>query len=524
LALELAAARAAVFSPRALEARLAEGLPLPAGPRDLPARQRTLRATIDWSYRLLNASEQTLLAALSPFVGGVRLDAAERLWGLDGVEGLISLAEKSLLRRREDADGEPRFWMLELVRQYATEVAEADGLIAEAMDRHGRCYHALTEEARPRLIGRDQRKWLDRLERDHANLRAALEHFTEQGSDRALRMASTLSWFWDMRGYQLEARRRLDEALQRVPPGSPNRGDALRCAGWMAGRQGDPETAQTLQRAALPLLLASGDQRLIAQIYSRLAVVAEMLHDDDEANAWHEQAIATARAAGDPWALGIALNNYAITRTVRSDPQRAMSLLEEALAVLRPTGDAYTISMAVANVAEYALNSGDPYGAQALVEEALELGRQIDFRPLVAGMLEFGAVIALEQGDVATAAARFREALDVGIPFQGESIAVRLSLAAAMAAIEHRPLRAALLWGAAEHVYDMNGIDDRPIHRRLRARWESQALADAADQAAWDGAWKAGAEISMDDALAVAAGWKDAAQAADPASTVTAAR
>jgi predicted ATPase/class 3 adenylate cyclase len=509
LALELAAARASVFSPRALEARLAEGLPMPAGARDLPERQRTLRATIDWSYRLLDQAEQRLLASLSPFVGGVRLHTAERLWDLDGVEGLISLAEKSLLRRREDADAEPRFWILELIRQYAAEVAEADGLTAEAVDRHGRCYYALTEESRPRLIGRDQRKWLDRLERDHANLRAALEHFTEQGSDRALRMASTLTWFWDMRGYQLEARRRLDEALQRVPPGSPNRGDALRCAGWMAGRQGDPETAQTLQRAALPLLLESGDHRLIVQIYSRLAVVAEMLHDDDDANSWHEQAIATARAAGDAWALGIALNNYAITRTVRSDTQRAMSLLEEALAVLRPTGDAYTISMAVANVAEYALNSDDPYGAQTLVEEALEPGRQIDFRPMIAGMLEFRAVIALELGDLDTAAARAREALEVGIPFQGESIAVRLTLAAALAAIRGQPLRAATLWGAAEHVYAQNGIDEPPIHERLRARWEPQARTDAGEQAGWDTAWKAGAQMTIEDALAVAAGGRD---------------
>ncbi len=519
LALELAAARTAVFLPRALEARLAEGLPLPDGPRDLPERQRTLRATIDWSYRLLDAAEQRLLASLSPFVGGIRVDTAEQLWGLEGVENLISLTEKSLFRRREDPDGEPRFWMLELIRQYGLEVARTAGTADLAADRHARAYFRLTEEARPHLIGPTQRRWPDRLEREHPNLRAALEHLTSRRSDDALRMASTLTWFWDMRGYQPEALRRLDDALAAAAADSPNLGDALHCAGWMAWARGDPEMAQSLQHAALPLVERSGDQRILGLLYTHLGTVADMLRDHDEAMRWHERAIATARAAGDDWALGLSLNNYALARRLRSDTERATAVLGQALSLLRGTGDAYTTSMVVANLAEFALAAGELDTAQALVQEALTLGQQIDFRPLVAGMLELDAIIALERGDVDAASARMREALDVGIPFQSEAIAVRLTLSAAMAAIRRQPMRAAMLWAAAEHIDAEAGVDDRPIHARLRARWEAQAVADAPDRAAWDAAWRAGAQMSSDDALKLAAGWADGVD--DPKCTGT---
>jgi len=475
LALELAAARVSVFSPRALEARLAEGLPLPDGARDLPERQRTLRAAIDWSYRLLDGAEQALLASLSPFVGGVRLDTAESLWKAGATDALISLAEKSLLRRREDPDGEPRFWMLELIRQYAIAVAESTGAADEAADRHARTYFEVTEQARPNLTGPDQRRWLDRLDWDHPNLRAALEHLTEDAPDQALRMASKLTWFWDIRGYQPEARRRLTEALARAPADSPNRADALHCAGWMAGSQGDAEAAERLLHQALSALPREGVERLQVEVHTHLAYIAEMLRQPEEAIPLHERAIAIARAAGDDWALGVALNNYAIAPTVRTDMPRAVSLLEEALAALRPTGDAYMISMVNANRADLALESGDLETAQTLTEEALKLARQVDFRPMIAGMLEFGAVIAFDRGDVETAAAQVREALEMGLPLQSEAIAVRLALAGSLAAARRDPRAAATFWSASEQAYERIGIDNPAILARLRARWEPQA-------------------------------------------------
>ncbi len=505
LAVELAAAHIAAFSPRTLEARLAEGLPLSPGPRDLPERHRTVRSTIDWSYHLLDRQEQALLASLSPFVGGVRPDTAAEGWGVEAVDRLISLAEKSFLRPRDDPDGEPRFRMLELIRQYATEVAESDDLAGDAAERHARCCLALTERARPYLIGPVQLRWLDRLESEHANLRAALDYYTEHAPEKALRMASTLTWFWDMRGYHIEARRRLDEALARAPAKSPSRGDALHCAAWMAWNQGDAEAAQPLLREALPLLTQQGDQRLLTEVYTHSAIVAEMLGEHDSVMALHRKAIATARDAGDDWALGVALNNCAIVRTLRTDLSLATSLLEKALTALRPTGDAYMISIVLANRAEFKLYGDDLDSAQALTEEALALARQIEFRPLIAGMLEFEALIALERGDVQAADSRVREALDIGLPFQSEAFALRLTLSASLASARGQSHRAATLWGAAASAYAHVGFEDPPILNRLRDRWLPQAQAAAPDPETWDAAYAAGADLGMEDALALVA-------------------
>ena len=213
LALEMAASRAAIFAPRALEARLAEGLALADGPRDLPERQRTLHATIDWSYQLLDPGEQALFRLLAPFVGGVRVDSATSLSGSPSVQGLISLAEKSLLGRREDPDGEPRFWMLETVREFALSRATAEGLAESVAASHAEHYCGLTERAAPNCSGKNQRRWVDTLEQENSNLRAALDRLTAQDPSRALRMAANLEWFWVVRGYVFEGRGRLVEAL-----------------------------------------------------------------------------------------------------------------------------------------------------------------------------------------------------------------------------------------------------------------------------------------------------------------------
>jgi predicted ATPase/DNA-binding SARP family transcriptional activator len=164
LALELAAARIAVFSPQALRARLADRLSIASRQRDTPERHETLRATLDWSYRLLSDGEQVALAALAPFIGGVRVDDAEQIWGGATVEALVALTEKSLLRRREDQDGQTRFWMLETVRQYALEEAARTFCLREAADEHARHQLVLSDRAAAGLEGPEQRYWLDRLE------------------------------------------------------------------------------------------------------------------------------------------------------------------------------------------------------------------------------------------------------------------------------------------------------------------------------------------------------------------------
>ena len=315
LALELAAARVALFSVPALEARLAQRLDLPEGARDLPDRQRTLRATIDWSYQLLSASERELFCRLAPFAGGARLEAIESIFtdlGVEPVELVATLVDKSLVRRREDVDGLPRVWMLETIREFARERAAADGRGDDAAKRHAEHFRSLTEEAASFLLGREQRHWIDRLEQDHANLRTALDYLTEHAPAEAIQMAGSLEWFSIVRGYLAEGHRRLEDALASAPPGTPHRDRALAAAGQIAVQMGDAAHARPLLLEALSLARQSGNARLVVLTLSHLSWAAEALGEPGNAVVNHQHAVAAARAAEDDWALSIALNNYAI--------------------------------------------------------------------------------------------------------------------------------------------------------------------------------------------------------------------
>ncbi|HKO27541.1 MAG TPA: BTAD domain-containing putative transcriptional regulator [Solirubrobacteraceae bacterium] len=505
LALELAAARIAVFGPRQLESRLAERLALPEGPRDLPERQRTLRATIGWSYQLLGPAERRLLARLSPFIGGVRIDAAESIWGAGAEEELISLAEKSLLRRREDPDGAPRLWMLETVRAFALERATADGVIGEAIDRHAEHCFALAEQAASYLHGRDEREWLDRLESEHANLRAALDHLSAHEPGQALRLAGRLIWFWELRGFRIEARDRLTEVLASTGPDEPGRGRALVGAGRLASRAGDFAMAESLLLEALPITRQKRDQRLTVLALSALGWDAGAMGDESEMAARYEEAIATARAAADDWALGLALNGYSSCGPVRADPERARPMVEEALSLFRRIGDAAGIAHAASTLAEIAMDAGDLEVAERLISESIESAREIDNRPALGFGLLFRSIVSLLRDDAEGADARLQAALQMSTPYDDSNMAAdTLSAAATIVAMRREPHRAAMLWAAAETV--RGSAHEHEALARLRGRWQPHAQAELSDQASWEAATRAGAELTLEEALALAAG------------------
>ena len=504
LALELAAARVSAFSPRAVEARLAEGLPLPAGPRDLPERQRTLRATIDWSYRLLEPAEQKLFRALAPFIGGMRIDSAESIWGQDAIGRLISLAEKSLLRRREDADGEPRFWMLETVRDVAREHAVASRTDGSAAATHAEYFFVLTDEAARQLAGRQQHSWLDRLERDHPNLRAALEHLTQHAPAQAVRMVGTLSWFWEIRGYAPEARRRINDALASAPSDSPGRAEALFHSGRMALLLGETAEAEPLLLEALSLARDHGEDSLAINAMSNLGWAAEGLGDLERARARYRQALTAARTAGEDWALGVALNNYAMS-FAGTDVRRARELAGEALLIRRRIGEPRAIAITAANLAELALNAGEIDYAGTLNEEALAASREIDYKGMIASALGTRAIISLLRDDIQSARAQLREAVETAREAHDVVIAALLvSVAGIVAAIQHEPITAAQLWSASERIQSRGVSEESLAATGLRAKWEPDARTAAPDQATWDAAWNAGAELSLDEALELA--------------------
>ena len=270
LAIELAAARVRLLPPEAILARLDQRLRLLiGGARDLPARQQTLRRTIDWSYDLLDTAEQKLFRRLAVFAGGRTLAAiaavcnAEGDMAFDALDGVASLVDKSLLRKQDGVGGEPRFVLLETIHEYASEKLQESGETEELRLRHALYFLALAEEAEPELGGARRAVWLDRLEEEHDNLRAALAWSRSQvsGEDAArrlatgLRLGGALLGFWDSRGHFTEGRAHLAPLLARSATSAPTaaRAKALITVGRLAWDQGDLTEARSLHEESLAI-------------------------------------------------------------------------------------------------------------------------------------------------------------------------------------------------------------------------------------------------------------------------------
>jgi predicted ATPase/class 3 adenylate cyclase len=350
LALELAAARVRLLSPQAMLARLQQVLDMPgsAQVRDLPARQQTLRGAIAWSHDLLDDQDRTLFACLSVFVGGADLDTIEAVCstddGFDVLDHLASLVDKSLLRQQEDRDGVPRFTMLETIREFARERLEEAGRTAQLRARHADLFCSLVDRARPLVMGPDKRRWLDRLEIEHGNIRAAFAWSIEQGDvARALRLSAGLWRFWQMRGYLAEGAERVAQAL--LLPAWENqpelRADALDAAGGLQYWQARHAEAERWYREALALRRSMGDMAGEAEQLYNISVVVAFGHprgspEAKESIELSEQALALFRTVGDRDGAGRALwglasNEFSIERLqpARKHALEAMAIFEE---------------------------------------------------------------------------------------------------------------------------------------------------------------------------------------------------
>src|SRR6266404_5423960 len=313
LAIELAAARIKVLSPASMLTRLASRLQLlTGGARDLPQRQQTLRAAMDWSYDLLNAAEQKLFRRLSVFVGGCTLDGAEAVCDtkgdldLDLLDGMASMVDKSLAQQVEQAKGESRFVMLETIREYALEKLQASGERASTKRGHAAYCLVLAEEEASDQSGAEGAEWLERFAAEHDNFRAALEWLTETGdAEWGLRLGTALFRYWEIREYLAEGRDRLGKLLKVAGAAAPTkaRARALFAAGVLAGEQGDYASADAPIRENLDIARQLRDKQGVAVALNALAVFARDGGDVEVARSLLEESLVQWRELGDQKAV-----------------------------------------------------------------------------------------------------------------------------------------------------------------------------------------------------------------------------
>jgi len=410
LAIELAAARTGHVPVGTLLARLSRRLTLlTGGARDAPGRQHTLRATIDWSHRLLNEGEQRLFARLGVFHGGCTLEAAEAICtaegdlDLDVLDGLGTLVEKSLLRQ-EGAD-DARFLMLQTIWEYARERLDASREAEQVRTQHAQYYLGLTEAVELEMQGGGQVEWLARMERDHDNLRTALGWLLERGDvEGELRMAGALRWFWHQRCHFSEGRRWLEAGLARSEAVSVGvRMTALQAAARLAMIQGDQAHAIAVSEKLLALSRAHHAPSQTLSALASLGMTAVQRGDHRQAALYLEEALSIARAQGSGVNLAHALYNLGLSKSEEGRYAAAIVLIEEALALFHAMGDVFWVLNAEGSLVYIALLEGRYRQARPLLAAYLKTALRFGDKANIAAGLEGLAVAGVEEGKAAHA-------------------------------------------------------------------------------------------------------------------------
>jgi predicted ATPase/class 3 adenylate cyclase len=515
LAIELAAVRVKLLSPQAMLPRLESRLKLlTGGARDLPARQQTLRGAIGWGYDLLSPGEQQLFRRLAVFVGGCTLDAAETVCNADGdleidlLDGAASLVDKSLLRQEEQDNGEPRFVMLETIREYALERMDASGEESALLRNHIHYFLALAEESSAWITSAERGTWLKRLDAEHDNLRSALAWSLTPivGDEVTLRLAGALWGFWQFRGHVSEGRRWLDTALEL--PGaqdrSPARARALYGAGNLAYLQGNDLTARSHFEESVALWRSLESTRGLTYALASLGLTAARLHEDDIARALYEESLELCRQSGDAWGQAFTLIGLGDLALGRRDIDAARPLLDESLALYQQTGDRWGVALALNSLGFLALREGEDAAAITRFEEALALLREEGDTTLMAGSLHNLALVAQGQGDTRQAATLFKGSL-VRFRDLGNTLGVAwcLEALAAFAGAEGRHERAVRLAAAVQVLVDATGFRPRPEDRAEHDHILDTARASLGDEP-FSAALAAGRAMTLEQAVAEA--------------------
>ena len=559
LAIELAAARIKLLPPQALLARLGHRLQvLTSGARDAPVRQQTLRNTLVWSYDLLDAEEQRLFRRLSVFVRGCTLEAVEGLYTAlgerpaDVLDGVASLMDKSLLRQVEPEGEEPRLLMLATIREYGLEVLASSGEMESSRQAHAAYYLALVEQAELELGGPQQGAWLERLEREHDNLRAALQWSLEQAGDEgaqqrreiALRLAGAMYMFWWTRGHWSEGRNFLERALAaRAGVAASVRAKALFSAATLTFIQSHYERAEALSSESLALYRELGDQRGIALSLYQLGNVAWVRSDTAKARSLLEEALALFKEVDDKEYAAYSLFSLGLLANSQGEYARACALYEEGLALFREIEHKRGIAHTLSQLAQALfVSQGDQARVRSLLDECLALSREVGFKEGIAAAQCLLGQLALGQGDLVTAHSQVEESIilykEMGHRFgtaeslgvlgkvvatQGEYAAARRLYEESLAisgelgekwviaaclvglgevvAAQRQLAWAAQLWGAADSLRDALGVPIPPVELADYERSLSAARVHLGERA-FAAAWAQGRAMTLEQALA----------------------
>lgn len=497
LAIELAAAQTRYMPVDVLLERLVTGVrAFPSGLRDLLPRQQTMRDTIAWSYDLLSEAEQTLFRRLAVFAGGCTLEAVEDICGEPATDtpGLLhGLVDKNLVNLRSGPDGEPRFTVLETVREYSMERASpSERLMVSA--RHADYFRRMVREADVAQRAGGPNVWSARLQADHANLLAALRWLSENNLEQAMGMAGALTEYWTVWGQVRLGRGWLDALLARTTDQSGARAVrvpsvALNGAARLAWIQADFARANELYEQAVVAYRDEHDRRGEGVALTNLGTVAHAQSDYDRASEYYQQALAIAREIDDLSSIGMPLTNLALIATQRGDFSRAATLYDKALAVWRALGNDQKLAVTLANRSGMAYRQGEYDLAAQLQEEALNLKRAVGDKLAAASSLGYLGWIEIERGNLREAKERLDEAL-VSFQEAGQKVEIAECLEALSRVAQERGQndRAARLYGGAAALREAIGAAqpevDRPRREAAVARLRA-AMSPSAFRAAW---------------------------------------
>jgi predicted ATPase/DNA-binding SARP family transcriptional activator len=464
LAIELVAARLAVLPPAEILRALGEGLALDMeGPIDLPERQRTLRAAIEWSYQRLTTSQRELHGVLAVFADSGSLDDARAIAdaGREFLSDLEALVGWSLVRS-EATDGDVRLSMLETVREHALERVQSEGTLDDLRHRHADRFVELALGAETELAGPEQARWLDRLEQEFDNLTTALDWLLSSGRvEDALRATSALSRFWRGHGHVMEARRWLALGLKLGADATPEvQADASWAAARQAAAQSDWSAAVPLIETALALFREQGRTREIVFALSELGFIALRRNDVELAAMLCDEALALARELDEPRATSGVLGILADVARTRGEHERALAFSEEALGLRRSVGDPLLIADSTYHLGVASFEAGDLDRADEAFETSLSLASQLSDAMYRGAALCMLGSIALLRDDTSRAAAYLHESLDIYTEYADRrSTAECVCAMGGLAAALGHPEGAARLWGAADLLRGENPLE-----------------------------------------------------------------